>query len=502
VYGGRRQEMTYRAKLFAMLLALVAGAGGLLTWANYAKSTGLLQQEVHRKARSIASTTAILLDPDVIRTIRDRSDEASTEYNRIRAQLRAVRDANRRDDVWVERIFTLIPAAENPNVVEYGVDADERFEYLHHAGEIYTRNGAPVSIGLAGIDRLASNLSQFQAGYDSAFAPIRDRSGTLVAELGVTVTPARHSVLREIGPDMLVPFAVTLALALLVATLLSGQVSKPLYQLRQTIEAIGKGDFNVRASAPARAGKEFIEMGAAISAMAAGLRERDTIKRAFSGYISRQVLDSIVANGELPALKGERRRITVLFADIRGFTTMSEAMQPEQVVELLGEFFDRMVEVTLSKQGTIDKFLGDGMMVIFGAPLNDPYQEEHAIAAALEMQRELQKLCVKWQAEGRPRVRMGIGINSGNAVVGNIGSEEHMEYTAIGDTVNLASRLESATKDLDAEIVVSESTYDTVRSMFKWKPTGSLQVRGRSEPVRTYSVEGHRDAYDPPSRPA
>src|SRR5260370_29459769 len=169
----------------------------------------------------------------------------------------------------------------------------------------------------------------------------------------------------------------------------------------------------------------------------------------------------------------------VLFGDVRGFTTISEAMQPEQVVELLSEFFDRMVEVVLGNQGTIDKFLGEGMMVIFGAPLDDPYQEEHAVAAALEMQKELETLCVKWQAEGLPRVRMGIGINSGSAVVGNIGSEEHMEYTAIGDTVNLASRLESATKELDAEIIFSESTYDTVRSICKWKPTDPAQRRGR-----------------------
>src|SRR2546429_1604986 len=120
---------------------------------------------------------------------------------------------------------------------------------------------------------------------------------------------------------------------------------------------------------------EFAEMAAAISAMAAGLRERDTIKRAFSGYISRQVLDSIVKEGALPALKGERRRITVMFADIRGFTAMAEGMRPEEVVEMLSEFFDGMVEVILRHSGTIDKFLGDGMMVIFGSHLDYQYQE-------------------------------------------------------------------------------------------------------------------------------
>src|SRR5260370_39309297 len=109
--------MTYGPKLFAMLLALVAATGGLLTWANYVKSTGLLQEEVHRKARSIASTTATLLDPDVIKAIRGRSDETRAEYAQLRTRLRAVRDGNRREDVWVARIFTLVPAAANANVV-------------------------------------------------------------------------------------------------------------------------------------------------------------------------------------------------------------------------------------------------------------------------------------------------------------------------------------------------------------------------------------------------
>jgi adenylate cyclase len=156
--------------------------------------------------------------------------------------------------------------------------------------------------------------------------------------------------------------------------------------------------------------------------------------------------------------------------------------------------------VILRHSGTIDKFLGDGMMVIFGAPLDDQYQEEHAVKAALEMQEELRKLCRKWESEGRRSIHMGIGINSGAAVVGNIGSEEHMEYTAIGDTVNLASRLESASKDLGLDIVVSEHTYHAVRPLFRWKFAGEVLVRGRTEPVRAYALE-ELDSNAPPMNP-
>jgi adenylate cyclase len=135
------------------------------------------------------------------------------------------------------------------------------------------------------------------------------------------------------------------------------------------------------------------------------------------------------------------------------------------------------------------------MMVIFGAPADDPNQEEHAVRAALEMQRELERLTVAWEGQGRRSFKMGIGINSGPAVVGNIGSQEHMEYTAIGDTVNLAARLETASKELSAEIVVSEHTHSAVRPLFQWRPLGEVAVKGRAETVRAYAVEGVAEAY-------
>ena len=485
--------MTYRMKLFILVLTLVVISNGLCAIGNYRRADDLLRAEVHRKTRAIANSAAAMLDGDKIALLRARADEARPEYAELRAQLRKVRDANRRNDTWVTRIFTLMPAKENPDILEYGEDTEEHFELTHNVGDIYLRESKPFALGLGGIDRLADRLRNFQDGYRTAFAAIRDSKGRQVAELGVITEPTQFSTISALGPSLIVPFAVTLVLALISAWFLSRSATRPLYALRQAIDAIGRGDFSAKASTSA--GGEFAEMAASINAMAAGLRERDTIKRAFSGYISRQVLDAIVANGDhLAALKGERRRVTVLFSDIRGFTELAEAMLPEAVVELLTEFFDRMVEVTIRNHGTIDKFLGDGMMVIFGAPLDDAYQEQHAVTAALEMQHELRELCAKWEKEGRPPVRMGIGINSGNAVVGNIGSLEHIEYTAVGDTVNLASRLESVTKELGVEIIVSEPTYDAVRPLFQFKSAGTVNIRGRHDAVHAYSVEGPADA--------
>ena len=309
--------MKYRTKLFVLVVALVVVTNGLLAFASHRQCDILLHDEVHRKLRSIAATAAVLLEPDLVAKVRARSDESRPEYGLLRAQLQKIRNANRRKDAWVERIFTLVPAPENNSVVEYGVDSEEQFELVHHAGDIYMRNGAPVSIGIEGIDQLADRLENFQAGYNAAFAPIRDRSGKLIADLGIAGVPAPFSTLHQVGPQILFSFGLTVALALVVAMALSWQVTQPLYHLRRAIESIGKDDLNATVR-PGMTG-EFAELGASIDAMAAGLRERDTIKRAFSGYLSRQMLDIVLANGQTATLKGERRRVTVLFADIRGF---------------------------------------------------------------------------------------------------------------------------------------------------------------------------------------
>jgi adenylate cyclase len=481
--------MTYRTKFFALLIALVIISNGLLAGADYVQCKSALETEIHRKMRSIAATSAALLDPELVSAVIGRDDESTAAYTKLQGELRKVRERNRREDTWVGDVFILMPAPQNPKVVEYAVDAEENFEYSHHPRDVYKRNGQPVAIGLAGIEKLAQNLYDYQASYRTSFAPIRDESGTLVALVGVTSIATPYSTIFHVGPSTLISLAITIVLAIGCTLLLLRAVTRPLDSLRQLIDAVGKEDFAAVAIAIPPMTGEFARVADSVKAMAAGLKERDTVKRAFSGYISRQVLDAIVAKGELPALKGERRRVTVLFSDIRGFTSMAETMAPEEVVQVLGEFFDRMVDVILRHQGTIDKFLGDGMMVIFGAPLDDPYQEQHAVSAACEMQQELRALCVKWQAEGRETLKMGVGINSGAAIVGNIGSAEHMEYTAIGDAVNLASRLESATKELGLDIIVSEHTYSAVRPLFHWKSAGEITLRGRSESVRAYTIE-------------
>jgi adenylate cyclase len=189
-------------------------------------------------------------------------------------------------------------------------------------------------------------------------------------------------------------------------------------------------------------------------------RAKRHVKQLFGRYVSPAVIDQLMSNPALARLGGERREMTVLFSDIRGFTTASERGTPEAIVAQLNEYFGAMVDVLFRHQGTLDKFVGDMVMGLFGAPLPDAQHADHAVAAALEMSVELDRLNAAWQAQGRPVLDIGIGINSGEMIAGNIGSSAIMSYTVIGDAVNLGSRLESLNKDYGTRILISQATKD------------------------------------------
>lgn len=217
-------------------------------------------------------------------------------------------------------------------------------------------------------------------------------------------------------------------------------------------------------------------------------REKRQVKRLFSRYVPKDVYDQLLADPNRAALGGRRREMTVLFSDVRGFTAMSEKATPEEVVGQLNEYFSRMVQVLFAHRGTLDKFVGDMVMGLFGAPLDDADHADHAVQAALAMTLELEALNREWAAEGRPVLDIGIGISTGEMVAGNIGSEAIMSYTVIGDRVNLGARLESLNKEYGTRIIISEATRDALKGRYDIHPLGEVVVKGKSRPVAIFEV--------------
>ena len=221
-------------------------------------------------------------------------------------------------------------------------------------------------------------------------------------------------------------------------------------------------------------------------------RQTALLKQTFGRYVSPQILDHILAHPEKVHLGGDRRELTILFSDIRGFTSISEASQPEEVVEMLNEYLTRMVDILLKHGGTLDKFIGDAVMGFWNAPADDPDHARHAVACAVEMIEETARLRERWEAEGKAAIRIGIGINTGEAVAGNIGSERVFGYTVIGDAVNLASRLESKNKDYVTEIIISESTLERMGGGFETVYLDDVKVKGKERAVKIYEVKGRQ----------
>ncbi len=218
-------------------------------------------------------------------------------------------------------------------------------------------------------------------------------------------------------------------------------------------------------------------------------REKRQVKRLFSRYVPKNVYEQLMSDPSRAALGGRRRTMTVLFSDVRGFTAMSERATPEEVVGQLNEYFSRMVEVLFDHHGTLDKFVGDMVMGLFGAPLDDPDHADHAVQAAIAMAHALDELNQRWSGAGKPALDIGIGISTGEMVAGNIGSDTIMSYTVIGDTVNLGARLESLNKDFGTRIIISDATRAALAGHYETRPLGEVTVKGKSRAVAIFEVK-------------
>lgn len=219
-------------------------------------------------------------------------------------------------------------------------------------------------------------------------------------------------------------------------------------------------------------------------------KEKKWVRKAFSHYLSPKVMDEILADPSKLGLGGKRQELTVLFSDIRGFTTYCEKRAPEEVIHILNEYLDVMSNVILKYNGTLDKYVGDEIVAFFGAPaMKKPVNHaEMAVRTALEMFEELKKLQEKWKREGKEPLDFGVGINTGSMMVGNMGSTNRLDYTVIGDEVNLGARVEALTRDYNVRIVLTQSTYEKVKDLAEVKKLGETTVKGKAQPVVIYEL--------------
>jgi adenylate cyclase len=199
-------------------------------------------------------------------------------------------------------------------------------------------------------------------------------------------------------------------------------------------------------------------------------------------------MDRVLREGA--GLGGEVRSVSVLMSDLRGFTTLSERLPPDRISEIMNEYFTEMVDVIMDHHGVIQDFIGDGILAVYGAPLDDPDHAWHAVTTALEMQAALRRLNAGWQAAGRPALAMGVAVHTGEVFAGNVGSPKRKKYSVMGDTVNTTSRIEGLNRELGTEILISRETLQVVKDRVVIRERGSIKVKGRTQPVEVFELVG------------
>ncbi|HYL82565.1 MAG TPA: adenylate/guanylate cyclase domain-containing protein, partial [Candidatus Acidoferrum sp.] len=344
--------------------------------------------------------------------------------------------------------------------------------------------------GIASSTRIYENQ---HGTWITAFAPILDRAGRTIAVLDIDyridIYLARLARLRRLilGTSVLGGLV-----ALFAGILLARRVTGPVSALSRSVARVAAGDLSE--TLPVRSQDEVGRLTAGFNAMLDGLRQRDFIRDTFGRYVSPEVVQTLLESPENLGLGGVKRDVSVLISDLRGYTRFVEQGDPTVVVDVLNRYLGRMTDIIGDHGGTINEFAGDGIVAFFGAPLPAADHAERAAACAIAMQIALEDVNRQQAARGLPRLEMGIGLNSGEAIVGNIGSEKRAKYTVIGTVINLAARVEACT--VGGQVLLSPDIYERIRQLAEVGPGIPVEVKGIRNPLLLHELRGLRGRYD------
>ena len=473
------QRLSVRvAGLFVAVTLLAVGLVGEVLYERQKRET---EATLGALLLNIARTGAYLIDPDLHMVVQRTLTQETSAYLRVRQALSIVQDENR---------------IETPVYTLTDYDAEKRqarFMVTSRGpgvpGEPYPLVPALLEpLGRAFHDNVATHTAVYhnQSGtWITAFAPIRNGPGPPIAVLDVdypvTVYLVRLAAVRNtiVGASLLGALA-----ALILGVIVARRVAGPITALTETAARVQAGDLSV--ALPVRSRDEVGRLTRAFNEMIEGLRQRDFIRSTFGRYVSPEVAQELLASPEAQRLGGEKREVTVLMSDLRGYTRFAELGDAQAVMAVLNEVLARMTDVIIAHGGTINEFIGDAIFAIFGAPLAHPDHAERAAAAAIAMQRAMADVNEAHAQRGLPRFEMGVGINTGEAVVGNIGSEQRAKYAVVGAAVNLAARVEGCT--VGGQIFLSPHTYARVRDLVEVGEPFPVEVKGVAEPLLLYEL--------------
>jgi class 3 adenylate cyclase len=466
------------AALFALVTVLAVGlVGGVV----YQRQKREVEDTVGTQLLNIARVAALLVDPGLHAEVQQTRRQDSEAYARIRKALTAVQG----EVLLTSPIYTLSDydaVARQARVMVTSGDPAAPGEVVALAPEVAEPLGWSFEDGVARYTRTYHNRNGM---WITAFAPILDSQGRAVAALKVDYAVDIYlDRLRELQRSILLASLGGGLGALIAGVLFARYLTRPISALTAGVARVAEGDLSQ--SLPVRSRDELGRLTRAFNGMLDGLRQRDFIRNTFGRYVSPEVAKALLESPEGLRLGGEKRQVSVLMSDLRGYTQFAERGDPTWVMEVLNGYLARMTDLVVAHGGTVNEFIGDAVFAIFGAPIAHADHAERSAAAAIAMQSAMVQINEDHVARGLPRFEMGIGINTGEAVVGNIGSEQRAKYTVVGNAVNVAARVESST--VGGQIFVSAATYEHIRDLAEVAGPVPVQVKGVSEPLLLYEL--------------
>lgn len=394
--------------------------------------------------------------------------------------------------VAVTKVENLLSSLKNSGITDNFIINEEGKILIHSRGDQIPKNYSIQNTQLYEKIRQTpinnGQIKYFKEGegyYIASFRKIGLGDLTVVTE--VSEKKAMEEV-ENIQRRNFYLMVIILNLSIFVVLVFSKKLTKPILKLVEASKRIEKGDFHINLRHDS--GDEVGILTESFTNMAKGLAERDKIKDAFGKFVNTELAEQVLHSDI--RLGGSRKECAIFFSDIRDFTATSEDMEPEDVVEFLNEYMTIMVACVNEYGGIVDKFIGDSIMAVWGALNPSPEDTYNAISCALAMRNALIEFNNKKRKKNFPFVRIGIGINTGIVLSGQIGSEERLEFTVVGDAVNLASRIESLNKEFQTDILVSESSYEKTKDLFHFVKMKTIQVRGKKKPQTIYAVLGKK----------
>jgi class 3 adenylate cyclase len=470
---------------FVAVTLLGVGLVGLLI---YEERKEALPDDLGTLLLGVARTGALQIDPGLHADVERTLTQDSEAYRQLRAILARIQDANR----IATPIYTLTGFDQGRRLARFMVTSRGPGE----PGEPYPLVPALLEpLGRAfreGVGTYTGVYRNQSGTWITAFAPVRDAQGRVFAVLDVDFqVDVYFERLARVRQLVLVTSLLAGAMALGVGLLLARRVTRPVAALTRGVVRVAAGDLSQ--ALPVRSHDEVGLLTRAFNGMLEGLRQRDFIRDTFGRYVSPEVAQTVLDSPGGLRLGGEKRQVTVLMSDLRGYTRFVEQGDPAVVVEVLNRYLGRMTDIIVEHGGTINEFMGDGIVAFFGAPLAMPDHAVRAAACAIAMQTALEEVNRDQSDRGLPRLEMGIGLNTDVAIVGNVGSEKRAKYTAVGTAINLAARVEACT--VGGQVLLSPYTYDRIRDLAEVGPPIPVEVKGIREPLLLYELRALGGVY-------